>query len=335
VRIGSVSLNTITVFAPLAGITNLPLRLLAKAEGCGLVCSEMISAKGLVHRQQKTLAMLESHPDEKPLSIQIFGAEPRVMAEAAKIVEASGADLLDINFGCSVKKVIKTGSGVVLMKEPVLAGDILKSVRKAIQIPLTIKIRSGWDPTGDQAVLISKIAEDMGVDAVTVHPRTAGQGFSGHSDWTLIRRIKDSVRLPVIGNGDILQAGDALAMIEQTGCDAVMVGRAAFGNPWIFSEITAMLEGRTLSPVTPEKRFDTMTRYLQASVLHLGEKQACFFMRSRLGWFAKGLPHSAKFREALKTITTQALALELISQYRARVELDLMVRDFSGPEPPE
>lgn len=334
-RIGSVSLNNITVFAPLAGITNLPLRLLAKAEGCGLVCSEMISAKGLVYRQQKTLAMLESHPDEKPLSVQIFGAEPRVMAEAAKIVEASGADLLDINFGCSVKKVIKTGSGAALMKEPALAGEILTEVRKAIQIPLTIKIRSGWDSTGDQAVVIAKIAEESGADAVIVHPRTAKQGFSGHSDWTLIKRIKGTVQIPVIGNGDILQARDALAMIEQTGCDAVMVGRAAFGNPWIFSEIVALLEGRMFSPATPEKRFDTMTRYLQASVLHLGEKQACFFMRSRLGWFAKGLPHSAKFREALKTVTTQALALELISRYRAMVEGDFTAPDLSGPAPPE
>ncbi|MBU4002254.1 MAG: tRNA dihydrouridine synthase DusB [Proteobacteria bacterium] len=321
-KIGLLPLENITVFAPLAGITNLPLRLMAKAEGCGLVCSEMISAKGLIHNHEKTKALLASHPDEKPLSVQIFGAEPLVMAEAAKIVEASGADILDINFGCSVKKVIKTGSGVALMKEPLLAGEMLKAVRKAIRIPLTIKIRSGWDHSGDQALMIAKIAEEAGVDAITVHPRSAKQGFSGHSDWTLIKRIRDLIKIPVIGNGDILSAQDALAMMEETGCHAVMVGRAAFGNPWIFSEIIALMEGRENPAVGIQKRFDTMTHYLEASIQHLGEKQACYLMRSRLGWFAKGLPHSAKFREASKAIGSRTLGLQLIDEYRAMVEIE-------------
>ena len=319
-KIGPVTLENPTVFAPLAGITNLPMRLLAKAEGCALVCSEMISAKGLVMQSEKTRNMLQSHPDEKPLSVQLFGSEPQVMAQAARMVEASGADILDINFGCSVRKVLKTGSGSALMKEPKLAGDILMAVREAIRIPLTIKIRSGWEPSGKQALDIAQIAQDCGVDALAVHPRTARQGFSGHSNWEIIRQVKQTVTIPVIGNGDITCPADAVDMLAQTGCDAVMVGRAAFGRPWIFSEILATLAGRPVSPTPHEKRFRIMKRFLNASVDHLGEKTACFMMRSRLGWFSKGLPHSARFRESIKQISTRNQAIDLIAAYRTLIE---------------
>ena len=322
-KISSITLKNKTVFAPLAGITNLPMRLLAKEEGCALVCSEMISAKGMVNHSEKTYKMLESHPNEKPLSVQLFGAEPQVMAEAAKRVQDSGADILDINFGCSVRKVLKTGSGSALMKEPLLADDILKAVRRSITIPLTIKIRSGWDASGDQAMEIAKIAEDNGVDAITVHPRTAKQGFSGQSDWTLIKLVKETLKIPVIGNGDITCPADAVSMLEKTGCDAIMVGRAAFGRPWIFSEIISALEGKKAPEISYEKRFITMARFLDASIDHLGEKQACFMMRSRLGWFSKGLPHSTKFRESIKQISSRQQALELISGYRETVETAL------------
>ena len=319
-KIGLVEIKNNTIFAPLAGITHLPLRLLAKAEGCGLVCSEMISAKGLVYGSEKTAKMLESHPDEKPFSVQLFGAEPGVMAEAARMVEASGADILDINFGCSVKKVIKTGSGAALMKAPVLAAEILNAVRKSISIPLTIKIRSGWNPTGDQAVMIARIAEESGVDALTIHPRSATQGFSGHADWALIKRIKTSIDLPVIGNGDIVIAQDALRMQAETGCDAVMVGRAAFGNPWIFSQIHDLMAGNAPSEVPVRKRFETLIRYVETAFLHLGESQAGYMMRSRLGWFVKGLPFGAKFREAVKSIDSKERALDLIQEFWEMVE---------------
>ena len=325
-RIGTVKLKNKTVFAPLAGITNLPMRLLAKEEGCALVCSEMISAKGLVMNSDKTYKMLQSHIDEKPLSVQIFGSEPRVMAEAAKVVEDSGADILDINFGCSVRKVLKTGSGSALMKSPLLADAILHAVRKSISIPLTIKIRSGWDSSGHQAVEISKIAQDNGADAITVHPRTAKQAFSGKSDWSLIRNVKETLTIPVIGNGDITGPEDALRMLDETGCDAIMVGRAAFGRPWIFSQIIAVLEGKEPSDITYLKRFDTMRRFLDASVDFFGETQACFMMRSRLGWFSKGLPHSTKFRESIKRIRSRLEATTLIKDYQNAVETSLAMK---------
>jgi nifR3 family TIM-barrel protein len=227
-----------TILAPLAGITNLPFRRIAKRGGAGIVCSEMISANGLVHRSQKTYQMLDTHPDEKPLSVQIFGSDPAIMAEAAKIVEASGsADILDINFGCSVRKILKSGAGAALMKIPDKARAILKAVRNAIRIPLTIKIRSGWDASGKDAMLISQIAQDCGVDAIAVHPRTASQGFSGKADWAIIAEVRKSVSIPVIGNGDIVSPEDAIRMTDMSGCDAVMIGRAAIGNPYIFSQI--------------------------------------------------------------------------------------------------
>ncbi|MGB5749919.1 MAG: tRNA-dihydrouridine synthase, partial [Desulfobacterales bacterium] len=192
-HIGSLTLENNTVLAPLAGITNLPFRLLAKEAGCGLVCSEMISSHGLVYRSEKTLKLLDSALEEKPLSVQIFGAKPDIMAEAAAIVESSGADIVDINFGCSVRKVLRTGSGAALMRTPDLAQELLKAVRRAVRIPLTIKIRSGWDASGAQAVNISRIAENCGVDAVTVHPRTSGQLFGGRADWSIIAAVKEKV----------------------------------------------------------------------------------------------------------------------------------------------
>jgi len=314
-NIGSVRLDTPLVFAPLAGITNLPLRLQAKSFGCGLVCSEMISAKGLVYKSGKTETMLDSCSAEKPLSVQIFGAEPSSMAEAAAMVEASGADILDINFGCAVRKVVKTGSGVALMRTPGLARAILDAVRRAIRIPLTIKIRSGWDASGEQALTIAGLAEDAGVDAITVHPRTARQGFGGTADWHLIRRVRESVAIPVIGNGDVTEPADVVHMMAQTGCAGVMIGRAAFGNPWLFQQTLDHMAGRPVAPVALSARFQTMVDYVRESVRYLGEERACRMMRGRLGWFVKGLRHSSRFREAIKQIATEAEALESMRTY--------------------
>jgi len=315
-KIGSLLLENNTVMAPLAGITNLPFRLIAKSAGCGLVCSEMISSNGLIHKGQKTLQLLNSRPEEKPLSIQIFGSDPDIMSSAASMVEARGADIIDINFGCSVRKVLKTGAGSALMKEIKKAELILKKVRKSVSIPFTIKIRSGWDNSGIQAMELSKVAEACGVDGIAVHPRTAIQGFRGHSDWKLIAKIKNSVSIPVIGNGDIVKPEDALRMVEETGCDGVMVGRAAIGNPEIFLRISALFKGEKIPATDFNKHFQIMFNYMKSSVEHFGEETACRMMRSRLGWFVKGLPGCSNFRKQLTTISSKADAEKFIADYK-------------------
>ncbi len=313
--IGTVRLANRTVLAPLAGITDLPLRLLARERGAALVYTEMVSANGLLHESAKTGRLLDSHPSERPLAAQIFGADPEIVADAARMVADTGADIIDINFGCSVKKIVKTGSGVALMKDPGRAARLLEAVRRAVSIPLTIKLRSGWDPSGDQALAIARIAADAGVDAIALHPRTARQGFSGSADWSLIARLKRAVAVPVIGNGDVTAPADAIRMREITGCDAVMIGRAAAGSPWIFSQVLELADGRPPSPVTTEDRRAVMHRYLDAAVDRMGEAVACRMMRSRLGWFVKGLPHAATFRESIKHLSSHAEAAARIDRY--------------------
>ncbi len=315
-KIGTVKLENKTILAPLAGITNLPFRLIAKEAGCALVCSEMVSAHGLVNGSYRTQQLLDSQPEERPLSVQIFGSQPDVMAEAAHLVESSGADVIDINMGCAVRKIIKTGSGVALMRAPDRAASVIRAVRKAVDIPLTVKLRSGWDPTGEQAFEISKIAESCGVDAIAIHPRTATQGFSGQADWTIIKELKKRAAVPVIGNGDIFSAEDAMAMLAQTGCDAIMIGRMAIGNPWIFSHVCARMRGEAEPVVDLEHRFEIMRRYLRESVKYFGEEIACRMMRSRLCWFAKGFRNSSQFRKSINHISTQAQALQQIEAYQ-------------------
>ncbi len=315
-KIGTLTLKNNVILAPLAGITNLPFRLLAKKAGCGLVCSEMVSSHGLVHKSVKTARLLDSVPREKPLSVQIFGADPAIMAEAATVVADSGADILDINFGCSVRKVVKTGAGAALMGTPEKSRDLLQAVRRAIRIPLTIKIRSGWDASGDQALHIARMAEDCGVDAVAVHPRTAKQLFAGKADWSIIASVKKALSIPVIGNGDIFSARDALDMISETGCDGVMIGRKAIGYPGIFSQILAAQNGMACAIDDPGDRFEVMIEYLKSSVGYLGEASACRMMRSRLGWFAKEMPNSSHFRESIKHLSSEKEGLELIRAYQ-------------------
>jgi len=319
-QIGSLTIDNNVILAPLAGITNLPFRLLAKEAGCGMVCSEMVSSHGLVYKSGRTEQMLASGAEEKPLSVQIFGARPDIMARAAAIVEASGADVLDINFGCSVRKVIKTGAGAALMRTPKIAEALLKAVRRAIRIPLTIKIRSGWDDSGRQAVETARLAEACGVDAIIVHPRSARQLFAGNANWSIIAKVKQCVSIPVIGNGDIVSADDALRMLSQTGCDGVMIGRAAIGNPHIFTEVLCRLMGEPAPRQSMQQRFMLMQRYLKSSVQCLGEETACRMMRSRLGWFAKGMKDSSRFRQAVKHLATEKQGLALIAAYQESLQ---------------
>ncbi len=318
-QIGSVKISGKVILAPLAGITNLPFRIISKKCGCDLVYSEMVSSNGLVYKSEKTESYLKNTSFEKPLAVQIFGSDPEIMGKAAKIVESSGADIIDINCGCSVKKILKSQSGSFLMKTPDNAQKVIESVRKSVSIPLTIKIRTGWDRSGEQALNLAKIAENAGVDAIAVHPRTAQQGFKGVSDWSIIKAVKELVKIPVIGNGDIKEATDAKKMLDDTGCDAIMVGRAIMGNPLLFTQIKSLLEKDELLEITPSMIINIMREFVEESVIHLGEEKTCFMMRGRLGKFIKGFKGSSHFRQNLTQLSSIKEIMDLIDQLELRV----------------
>jgi len=314
-KIGGLTLENPLILAPMAGITHLPFRRLAKEAGCALVVTEMVSANGLVHRSGKTAEILAIHPDERPVSAQIFGTDPDIMREAAQMVQGMGADILDINLGCSVRKIVRQGAGVALMRDPEKLEEVFKAVCSAVSIPATVKMRTGWDRSGDQAIRAARIAEDCGLDAVAIHPRTATQGFGGQADWSLISRMKDAVSIPVIGNGDIREPGDVLRMQRETGCDSVMIGRASIGKPWVFSQTLSLMDGKQLTEPNLSERLSTVLRYIELAVDHFGETRAMFMMRSQLAWFTKGLPHSSRFRAAIVRLKTKQNMIEVVQAY--------------------
>ncbi len=301
-KIGNIELENGLVLAPMAGITNLPFRLLIKKMGAGLVCSEMVSSMGLSLNQKKTMEYLKSDPGEKPFAVQIFGAKPDIMAKAAQLVIENGADAVDINMGCPVKKVTKTGAGAALLKDIKTAEKIVSSVRMVCTVPLTVKIRSGWSGDSIVACDIAKVIEGCGADAVTIHPRTALQGYAGSADWKIISKVKESVGIPVIGNGDIRHARDSVDMMEQTGCDGVMIGRAAAKNPWIFRQVIELRNGNKVrEPGLSERRTLIMEHYGYLSK-SMGDRRAIFCMRGLLLRYTKGLPGSSRFREKFSRI---------------------------------
>jgi tRNA-dihydrouridine synthase B len=292
------------ILAPLAGISNLPFRLIARSFGCALAYTEMISANGLIRKTDKTFDYLKTCAEDKPLGMQIFGADPDLMAEAARIVVERGADLVDINLGCPVKKVIKAGAGAILMKDPERIARIIVAVRKAVAIPVTVKIRSGWNRGSINALEIARIAEASGADALTIHGRTADQGYSGAADWQIITAVKETVRIPVIGNGDIRQAQDAIEMMRQTSCDAVMVGRGSLGNPWLFQDINRML-ARQDENYLPDlaQRYEVIKKHWKLEADLCGDCVATRNFRKHLLWYTKGLEGSCHFRQLAGTIS--------------------------------
>jgi nifR3 family TIM-barrel protein len=322
-KIGTLSLNNEMILAPMAGITNLPFRLINRDFGVGLTFTEMISANGLVRGMKKTRHYLHAHPDDRPLGVQIFGADPSILAEAARIITDLGADLLDINMGCPVKKVVKTGAGAALMKDPPRIAAILEAVRKGTHLPLTVKVRAGWKTQCINVLEISKIAEDSGVDAVVVHPRTADQAFSGMADWSLIERVKARLKIPVIGNGDIKKGEDAIRMMRTTGCDAMMVGRGCLGNPWIFEQINARLQG-LVDPLPPSlaRREQMIRRHLMLELVSAGEIAGLKIFRKHLLWYTKGLKGGSQFRQMISVVEDKTVLLDKLHVFFARLSAE-------------
>lgn len=314
-KIGNLKLKNNLVLAPMAGVTDRPFRLIAVGEGCGLAVSEMVSAKGLVLGGEKTRSIITLSPEERPAAVQIFGAEPDIMAEAASLLENMGADIVDINMGCPVKKVVNNGAGSALLKNLENIEKILAAVRKRIGIPLTIKIRSGWDHASIVAAEVLKIAEASGVDALTIHPRTKSQFFSGTSDWSLIARLKENAKIPIIGNGDIQSPEDVKKMLLLTGCDGVMIGRGALGNPWTFNQALSYIDIGAYHLPDEEEKHSKVIEHLNLILEHYGEQKGIRLFRKHLGWYSKGVPEASSFRRRINESACLPEIRELIDGF--------------------
>ena len=318
-KIGTVELENPYILAPMAGVTDLPFRLLCKEQGAGLLCMEMVSAKAIQYKNTK--ALLEIHPEELPVSLQLFGSDPDVISEIAKRIEELPFSILDINMGCPVPKIVKNGEGSALMKNPKLVYEIVRKTARAIQKPVTVKIRKGFDDTCINAVEIAKIIEDAGGKAVAVHGRTREQYYSGKADWDIIRQVKEAVSIPVIGNGDVVSGESAIAIQKETGCDGVMIGRGAQGNPWIFSELLEY-ERTGKMPLRPsvEAIKKMMIRHAQLQMQYKGEYLGIREMRKHVSWYTSGLPNSAKLRDEINRVESYE-ELEQLLEERLKEEI--------------
>ncbi len=316
-QIGSVTLPNNLILAPMAGVTDLPFRLLCKEQGAGLLCMEMVSAKAILYKNKNTEALLNIDPRENPVSLQLFGSDPDIMAQIAHQIEDRPFDILDINMGCPVPKVVNNGEGSALMKDPLLAGKIIEKVVKAIQKPVTVKIRKGFDEEHVNAPYLAHIAQESGAAAVAVHGRTRQQYYSGKADWDIIRQVKESVSIPVIGNGDLLSAEDVIAMEEQTGCDGFMIARGAQGNPWIFHQILHYFKtGEHEKKPSLEEMAQMMLRHARMMIEYKGEYIGMHEIRKHAAWYTTGYPNSARFRGQINEVETYEQLEELLAQIK-------------------
>lgn len=312
-KIGNVELDSPVALAPMAGVTDLPFRILCREQGCGLMCTEMVSAKALLYKNRNTKPLLETKPEERPVAVQLFGSDPEIMSEMALMLEEGPYDIIDVNMGCPVPKIVNNGEGSALMKNPKLAGEILSAMTRKLKKPVTVKFRKGFNDESVNAVEFAKMAEQSGAAAVAVHGRTREQFYSGKADWDIIRRVKEAVSIPVIGNGDIFTPQDAGRMMEETGCDGVMVARGAKGNPWIFSRIDHYLKtGEVLPKPKPEEVKQMILRHAALLAEFKGEYTAMREMRKHVSWYTAGYPHSAALRNDINLVETMEELQELV-----------------------
>lgn len=314
-KIGNIKIQNKIVLAPMAGTTDKAFRLIARKFGCGLVYTEMISAKALTYKNIRTKSLLDLEGEEQPISVQLFGSEPEVMAEAAVIAQKEGALIIDVNMGCPVPKVVKNSEGSALLEKPELACQIVKAMKQAVSAPITVKIRSGFRPENIVAVEFAIKLAEAGVSAIAIHPRTRDQYYSGKSNWQVIKKVKEEVKIPVIGSGDIWIPQDAKRMLDETGCDAVMLGRGVLGNPWLISNIRGYLDGAEIIYPTARDRITSAIEHLDLTIQYKGEEIGVREMRKHLAWYLKGLPCTASVKEGIFKAKTRFEVLELLERY--------------------
>lgn len=321
-RIGNVEIDHPVVLAPMAGVTDRPYRSIIREMGCGLIYTEMVSAKGLMYGNKRSTNLLDfDEKDDIPVAVQIFGSEPEIMAKAAKLVAERKPAIIDINMGCPTPKIVNNGDGSALMKTPSLAGEIVAAMSEAVEIPITVKIRKGWDEEHVNAIEVAKICEINGAKAVAIHGRTRDQFYSGKADWQIIKELKEAVQIPVIGNGDIFTPEDAKMMIEETSCDAVMIGRGCQGNPWIFYRVAHYLQsGEILPPPTIEERVQMAIKHLRRHIAYVGEEMGIPQMRKHLAWYIKGLPNCTTVKADIFQLKNLDEIITTLENYKREAE---------------